>query len=160
MESGEDGVPMIRSCLAAKLRNINGKILGKDGKPMKAYRWVQFDASKQNVDPMIKEPCQAVNEEVKNVNEAADHANTGFYASLLHKQPSKKVVRISELRSDEVVEGAVVAIPLSAIEEVSARFENTLYGYFIGNRLAFPLMENYVKNTWAKFGLKRIMLDD
>ncbi|GJY47407.1 hypothetical protein Tco_0436470, partial [Tanacetum coccineum] len=127
---------------------------------MKAYRWVQFDASKQNVDPMIKEPCQAVNEEVKNVNEAADHDNTGFYASLLHKQPSKKVVRISELRSDEVVEGAVVAIPLSAIEEVSARFENTLYGYFIGNRLAFPLMENYVKNTWAKFGLKRIMLDD
>ncbi|GJW40181.1 hypothetical protein Tco_0066026 [Tanacetum coccineum] len=87
-------------------------------------------------------------------------AGKGSFASLLQKQSSKNVVHISELRNDEVVEGAAVAILLSAVEEVSARFENTLYGYFIGNRLAFPLVENYVKNTWAKFGLKRIMLDD
>ncbi|GJY83660.1 retrovirus-related pol polyprotein from transposon 17.6 [Tanacetum coccineum] len=57
------------------------------------------------------------------------------------------------------IEGAAVAIPLSAVEEVSACFSNTLYGYFIGKRLAFPLVENYVKNSWVKFGLKRVMLD-
>ncbi|GKE86993.1 hypothetical protein Tco_1564468 [Tanacetum coccineum] len=38
-----------------------------------------------------------------------------------------------------------VAIPLVAIKEVSNRFDNTLYGYFIGMRLAFPIFENYVK---------------
>ncbi|GJY48093.1 RNA-directed DNA polymerase, eukaryota, reverse transcriptase zinc-binding domain protein [Tanacetum coccineum] len=38
-----------------------------------------------------------------------------------------------------------VAIPLVAIKEVSNRFDNTLYGYFIGKRLAFPIVENYVK---------------
>ncbi|GJR94661.1 zinc knuckle CX2CX4HX4C containing protein, partial [Tanacetum coccineum] len=70
-------------------------------------------------------------------------AGKGSFASLLQKQSSKNVVHISELRNDEVVEGAAVAIPLSAVEEVSARFDT-----------------NYVKNTWAKFGLKRIMLDD
>ncbi|GJY25818.1 RNA-directed DNA polymerase, eukaryota, reverse transcriptase zinc-binding domain protein [Tanacetum coccineum] len=42
----------------------------------------------------------------------------------------------------------------------SSRFDNTLYGYFIGPKLAFPLVENYVKNTWAKFGLKRIQLQE
>lgn len=51
-----------------------------------------------------------------------------------------------------------MAIPWQAVEEVSTRFENTLYGYFIGKRLAFPNVENYVRNTWAKFGLERVML--
>nr|GEV07572.1 hypothetical protein [Tanacetum cinerariifolium] len=133
MESGEDGVSMIRSCLVAKLQNIDGNILGKDGKPMQAYH--------------------------RNVDDAAG-MNYGSYASLLQKHPNKKLVRVSELRSDEIVEGAAVAIPLSTVEEVSPRFENTLYGYFIGNRLAFPLVENYVKNTWARFGHQQIMLDD
>nr|GFA22526.1 hypothetical protein [Tanacetum cinerariifolium] len=137
MESGEDGVSMIRSCLTAKLRNIDGKILGKDGKPMQVYRRVQFDGSKQHVEPLCNDASHAVSDAIKN-----------------------KLVCISELRSDKIMEGAALAIPLSAVEEVSARFENTLYGYFISNRLAFPLVENYVKNTWARFGLKRIMLDD
>ncbi|GKC38344.1 hypothetical protein Tco_1050728 [Tanacetum coccineum] len=51
-------------------------------------------------------------------------------------------------------------IPIEAVEEVSARFANTLFGYFIGKRLVFPLVENYVKNTWAKFGLERVMLQN
>nr|GEW98612.1 retrotransposon protein, putative, Ty1-copia subclass [Tanacetum cinerariifolium] len=48
--------------------------------------------------------------------------------------------------------GAAVAIPLEAVKEVSARFDNTFYGYFVGKKLSFPLVENYVKNTWMKFG--------
>ncbi|GKD05120.1 zinc knuckle CX2CX4HX4C containing protein [Tanacetum coccineum] len=60
--------------------------------------------------------------------------------------------------TDAVGTGANVAIPLAGVEEVSQRFENTLYGYFIGKRLVFPLVETYVKNAWAKFGLERTML--
>ncbi|GJV97270.1 zinc knuckle CX2CX4HX4C containing protein [Tanacetum coccineum] len=52
----------------------------------------------------------------------------------------------AKLRNEEHVEGAAVTIPLSAIEEVSSRFANTLYGYFVGKRLAFRLVENYVQN--------------
>lgn len=44
------------------------------------------------------------------------------------------------------------------MDDISARFANTLYGYFIGKRFVFPIMENYVKNTWAKYGLVRVML--
>ncbi|GJR11185.1 ribonuclease H-like domain-containing protein [Tanacetum coccineum] len=50
-----------------------------------------------------------------------------------------------------------VAIPLEAVKEVSSYFNNTLYGYFVGKRLAFPLVENYVKNTWIKYGLEHFM---
>ena len=82
------------------------------------------------------------------------------YASMFKTKNAFKSVNICELRNEERVEGAHVAIPMKEIEDVSARFANTLYGYFIGKRLAFPIVENYVKNTWAKFGLERVMLNN
>ncbi|GJS46822.1 zinc knuckle CX2CX4HX4C containing protein [Tanacetum coccineum] len=80
------------------------------------------------------------------------------FASVLHKKQVKNVVKITELRNEEVVEGAAIALPLDAVDKVSSRLSNTLYGYFIRKRLAFPLVETYVKNTWAKYGLKRVQL--
>nr|GFD01778.1 zinc knuckle CX2CX4HX4C [Tanacetum cinerariifolium] len=62
---------------------------------------------------------------------------------------NKKVVKIQELRNENVVEGDTIEIPFEAVEEVKSRFSNTLYGFFIGKRLTFPLVENYVKNTWG-----------
>nr|GEU60577.1 hypothetical protein [Tanacetum cinerariifolium] len=101
------------------------------------------------------------------------------FASVVYEQSSKKVVKIKEMRNEisvhgavvtipidaikvvnVSVHGAVVTIPIDAIKVVNARFVNTLYGYFIGDRLAFLLVENYVKNTWAKYGLKRIQLHE
>nr|GEV09953.1 hypothetical protein [Tanacetum cinerariifolium] len=82
------------------------------------------------------------------------------FAFVIQAKTNKKVVKIKELRNEAVVEGAAVAIPFEAVEEVKSRFSNTLYGFFIGKRLAFPLVENYVKNTWAKYGLKRVQLHD
>ncbi|GJW16316.1 zinc knuckle CX2CX4HX4C containing protein [Tanacetum coccineum] len=79
------------------------------------------------------------------------------YASMLQAQP-KTIVKIKELHSEEVVEGATVAILYPAIEEVRCKFGNILYVYFIGKHVAFLLVEKYVKNTWAKFGLERLML--
>nr|GEW50943.1 hypothetical protein [Tanacetum cinerariifolium] len=70
------------------------------------------------------------------------------------------IIKIKEMRNEVSVNGAAVTIPIEAVESVNARFVNTLYGYFIGDRLAFPLVENYVKNTWAKYGLKRIQLHE
>ncbi|GKF34857.1 zinc knuckle CX2CX4HX4C containing protein [Tanacetum coccineum] len=76
---------------------------------------------------------------------------------ILQNKTAKKVVKVSELRNNEKVQGAAVAIPLEVVKEVSACFDNTLYGYFVGKKLAFPLVENYVKITWIKYGLERVM---
>nr|GEV16455.1 hypothetical protein [Tanacetum cinerariifolium] len=70
------------------------------------------------------------------------------------------IIKIKEMRNEVNVNGAAVTIPMEAVESVNARFVNTLYGHFNGDRLAFPLVENYVKNTWAKYGLKRIQLHE
>ncbi|GKD26032.1 zinc knuckle CX2CX4HX4C containing protein [Tanacetum coccineum] len=63
------------------------------------------------------------------------------------------------VKVDKVYDGVDILIPRLVVKNISSRFENTLYGYFIGKRIAFPVVEYFVKNNWAKFGLKRIMMN-
>ncbi|GKB28231.1 zinc knuckle CX2CX4HX4C containing protein [Tanacetum coccineum] len=63
------------------------------------------------------------------------------------------------LVADPVFDGVNISIPRKVVEKVSTRFEHTLYGYFIGKRMAFPIVEYYARNNWAKHGLKRIMMN-
>ncbi|XP_071699632.1 uncharacterized protein [Rutidosis leptorrhynchoides] len=81
---------------------------------------------------------------------------------------------------ESVVEGdddIDVVIPLSSIltdlgcnlgqvyyqnypTEASEIYNNTLYGYFLGKRVAYPVVKNYVTNVWSKYGLDKIMMND
>nr|GEW10125.1 RNA-directed DNA polymerase, eukaryota, reverse transcriptase zinc-binding domain protein [Tanacetum cinerariifolium] len=138
----------LRSSFASKIHNVDGKILGKDGKPMR--RAIRF------VEPArVSDPPPVAHANVQSTSPLPVNGNS--FAAVLQHQNFKKVVKVSKLHNNEKVQGAAVAIPLEAVKEVSARFDNTLYGYFVGKKLAFPLVENYVKNTWMKFGLERVM---
>ncbi|GJS08628.1 hypothetical protein Tco_0365424 [Tanacetum coccineum] len=64
---------------------------------------------------------------------------------------SIKIVKVNTLINEEKVLGAHVALPLATVNEICAKFDNTLYGYFIGSWLAFPIVRNYVCNAWAKY---------
>ncbi|GJS95703.1 hypothetical protein Tco_0802671 [Tanacetum coccineum] len=63
------------------------------------------------------------------------------------------------LVADLVFVGVNIFIPSKVVEKVSTRFEHTLYGYFIGKRMAFPVVEYYARNNWVKHRLKRIMMN-
>nr|GEY22537.1 hypothetical protein [Tanacetum cinerariifolium] len=43
------------------------------------------------------------------------------------------------------------------IRAISERFANTAYGLSLGKKVAHPLVANYVRNTWGKYGLVRFM---
>nr|GEV77432.1 ATPase, F1/V1/A1 complex, alpha/beta subunit, zinc knuckle CX2CX4HX4C [Tanacetum cinerariifolium] len=60
---------------------------------------------------------------------------------------------------DLVFDGVNIFIPRKVVKKVSTRFEHTLYGYFIGKRMAFLVVEYYARNYWAKHGLKGIMMN-
>ncbi|GJR10392.1 ribonuclease H-like domain-containing protein [Tanacetum coccineum] len=49
-----------------------------------------------------------------------------------------------------------VWLPLAPVHEVNDRMKNSLYGYFIGKRLAFPIVEWFVCNNCEKYGLKKV----
>ncbi|GJY28796.1 ATPase, F1/V1/A1 complex, alpha/beta subunit [Tanacetum coccineum] len=59
----------------------------------------------------------------------------------------------------KVVERAKVKIPKASILDVHSKFGFSLYGYFVGKRVAFPVVENYIKNAWKKFGLVRVIMN-
>ncbi|GJT39302.1 zinc knuckle CX2CX4HX4C containing protein [Tanacetum coccineum] len=146
--------------IASKVTNIEGRVLPRRyttyQEPIKDTSSNQAKSSGINSCGTTQTLDVMAAAQVKGSNPKT----TSSFASVLQKGPIKKVVKLTELRNEEVVEGATIALPLDAVEEVTSRFTNTLYGYFIGKRLAFPLVENYVKNTWAKYGLKRVQLHD
>lgn len=48
---------------------------------------------------------------------------------------------------------------MSAVRTVSERFTCTIYGYFLGKRIAFPIVQNYVMNVWRKYGIVKAMMN-
>ncbi|GJV58646.1 hypothetical protein Tco_1464746 [Tanacetum coccineum] len=64
------------------------------------------------------------------------------------------------LFNDEHVENSDFVLPVANVERAKNRFANSLVGFFIGKRMAFQLVQNYVSNTWSKFGFQKVMKDD
>ncbi|GKB28935.1 zinc knuckle CX2CX4HX4C containing protein, partial [Tanacetum coccineum] len=74
-------------------------------------------------------------------------------------EPSKLKANFRSLCSENLCDGAKFSIPRKVVETVSTRFDNTLYGYFIGKRIAFLVVKYYARNNWGKYGLTRIMMN-
>nr|GFA56828.1 hypothetical protein [Tanacetum cinerariifolium] len=56
-------------------------------------------------------------------------------------EPTKLKVNFRSLSLENLCKGAKLSIPRKVVEMVSTHFANTLYGYFIGKRIAFPMVE-------------------
>ncbi|GJT63382.1 zinc knuckle CX2CX4HX4C containing protein [Tanacetum coccineum] len=155
--------------LASKIRNIDGKILGRDGKPMVARRCVRFaDATKESIcgdercgvnsSSLVKTLSHDVvhpssfDQQVCTVNMDEDRPDLGCNCTMVNETSSQSNEDALQDRS------SVVSLPKEAIGEINARFVNTLYGFHVRKRLAFPMVDNYVKHAWMKFGLKRVMM--
>ena len=48
---------------------------------------------------------------------------------------------------------------MDSVNNVNERFRNTVSGFFLDKRVACPVTENYVNNTWNKFGLVKSMMN-
>nr|GFA86544.1 hypothetical protein [Tanacetum cinerariifolium] len=53
--------------------------------------------------------------------------------------------------------GIDVVILVDSICTVSKRFANIAYVFFLGKKVAYPVVANYVRNTWGKYGLVFLM---
>nr|GEY03720.1 zinc knuckle CX2CX4HX4C [Tanacetum cinerariifolium] len=179
--------------LAAKVKNIKGKLIGKDDKPLKSC--LKTRSSKTNQVKPIGDLCKyglntmlkgTSNTNAKKDIHAAPITETVRTKDIATNKPSPndlglvldgtnksgvadesnasrrtqvtpKKVQVSVLTNDVKVLGANIAIPISVVDEICDKFANTLYGYFVGERLAFPIVEAYVKNAWAKYGFERVI---
>ncbi|GJR37693.1 zinc knuckle CX2CX4HX4C containing protein [Tanacetum coccineum] len=175
------------SGLAKKVKNINGKILDATGGCIAVMDVVHTDdnatkrvislfVTKDNAHATVgnanagEESIPTVNVGIENGGGASPNAacngqnedtcgpDNNPFVSMLKDINPLHTVHLTEIKNDVEIVGADVAIPQADVDMISARFFNTLYGYVIGKRLAFPVVENYVKHASAKYGLKRVML--
>ncbi|GKE39619.1 hypothetical protein Tco_1463024 [Tanacetum coccineum] len=77
------------------------------------------------------------------------------YANITRK-PSRKKVNVRTLFTPGG-NGIDVVVPVDSIRDISERFANTAYGFFLGKKVAYLVVANYVRNTWGKYGLVRSM---
>ncbi|GJR83268.1 hypothetical protein Tco_0154053 [Tanacetum coccineum] len=77
------------------------------------------------------------------------------YANVTGK-PSRKKLNIRTLFTPRG-NGIDVVFPVDSIRAISKRFANTAYGFFLGKKVAYPVVANNVRNTWGKYRLVRSM---
>ncbi|GKF48115.1 hypothetical protein Tco_0141366, partial [Tanacetum coccineum] len=71
-----------------------------------------------------------------------------------------KLIRFQQLVNKSRVENSDCVLTKRVAAVVKSKYDNTLVGYFLGKNIAFPLVRNYVNNTWGKFGLQNLMKTD
>ncbi|GKD86156.1 hypothetical protein Tco_1357310, partial [Tanacetum coccineum] len=79
------------------------------------------------------------------------------YANVTGK-PSRKSVNFCTLFTPKG-NGVDVAVVVESIRAISERFANTAYGFFLGKRVAYPVVANYVRNTWSQYSMVKSMLN-
>ncbi|GKB63381.1 hypothetical protein Tco_0919567, partial [Tanacetum coccineum] len=75
----------------------------------------------------VTDPCMTTLGTISGVNSSNKHANFCVFETSI---PT----------SDK----AAVQILMLSVSEANARFKNSLYGYFLGKRVAFPIVEHYL----------------
>nr|GFC69028.1 hypothetical protein [Tanacetum cinerariifolium] len=88
-------------------------------------------------------------------NTAGNAPGKSSYDNVTSK-PSGKKVNVRTLFTPGGNEIDVV-VSVDSIRAISERFANTAYGFFLGKKMAYPVVANYVRNTWGKYGLVRLI---
>ncbi|GJR76049.1 zinc knuckle CX2CX4HX4C containing protein [Tanacetum coccineum] len=99
-------------------------------------------------DPIV----QSMNINTKSTSYAGAAGASAKYQPTVNSNSCPLVV-------DHVFDGINISIPRKVVKKVNTRFKHTLYGYFIGKRMVFLVVEYYARNNWKKHGLKRIMMN-
>ncbi|GJV86054.1 putative reverse transcriptase domain-containing protein, partial [Tanacetum coccineum] len=80
------------------------------------------------------------------VTSAGNAPGKSSYANITGK-PSGKKVNVRTFFTPGGI-GIDVVVPVDSIRAISERFVNKSYGFFLGKKVAYPVVVNYVRNTW------------
>ncbi|GJT39937.1 zinc knuckle CX2CX4HX4C containing protein [Tanacetum coccineum] len=109
----------------------------------------------KNLDDNITNKVSPSDPIVQSVDINTKSTSYAGVAGAVTKEQLKVTSNFRPLVADHVFNGVNISIPLKVIQKVSTRLEHTLYGYFIGKRLAFLVVEYYARNNWA--GLEAVL---
>ncbi|KAJ0506109.1 putative transcription factor interactor and regulator CCHC(Zn) family [Helianthus annuus] len=94
---------------------------------------------------------------VGNPNQAQSEEESARKTNDVANQVPK--VNFRKLISDASLEGVDVVLPIDSVRQVNNRLANTLYGYILGDRIAYPVVDYFVRTNWKKHGLQKTMMN-
>jgi hypothetical protein len=156
----KDGqISSMLSSLAKKVKSTSGKLLGEDGKPLKPYRCVNDKVGSLANDAACVMGNIMIDGEVGSLTStSARSENNHDVVCNTSNETDIPICVGSKVMEDAALSLADVVLPQAEVELISARLENSLYGYFVGQRPAFPVVQNFVRNVWKKYGLMHVMI--
>ncbi|CAH1420508.1 unnamed protein product [Lactuca virosa] len=91
-----------------------------------------------------------------------DAANPGNQNSATEKIDMifSKPISLNFINNIEILEDDHILIPKEIMEKSRAPFERTLYGYFVGKRLAFSLVKDRLEDLWKEHGICDIFINN
>jgi hypothetical protein len=98
------------------------------------------------------------NPKVPPVNGTNGQMNASFLDKVVGKAKEHRV-NFRSLPCNSSLSGVDVVLSKDSVRAVEKRLEFTLYGYFLGDRVAFPVVDYFVKNHWQNFGIKKMMMN-
>nr|GFB17432.1 hypothetical protein [Tanacetum cinerariifolium] len=84
--------------------------------------------------------------EIKDLQQSFANVVNGLNATR-----SSRKINFRTMVNPDKVDNSDFVLPMDTINAAKHKFENTLVGFFVGKKVAFPLVKNYVTNTWNKF---------
>ncbi|GKB46970.1 RNA-directed DNA polymerase, eukaryota, reverse transcriptase zinc-binding domain protein [Tanacetum coccineum] len=148
-------IKFIKSMLEELNAYVGGKLVlvGDDGIPLKP---LNVDGQATVMDPF---PCLSNTFGTPNTSTKVAIAGTSDTQS--NNGEDGLVNKVAHFRTliAPADNGADVFVSLESVLQVKEHFENRVYGFFRGKRVAYTLVENYVKNTWSRFGLVPTMIN-
>ncbi|GJS33012.1 retrovirus-related pol polyprotein from transposon TNT 1-94 [Tanacetum coccineum] len=153
-----DSATNLKSCLkqpAAAKNGLAAKVRNIDGKLRMDTRCVNF------TQPLSDKDDDKVHNGVKDntltsLDVWEDHGDEEFPS----QGQSLNKAKFRQFFNDETVVDSDCVLPLANLQAIKHKFENTLMSYFVGKSFAFPLVKNYVTNTWSKFSFQKVIRDE
>nr|GEX72094.1 hypothetical protein [Tanacetum cinerariifolium] len=82
------------------------------------------------------------------------------FADAIAAEKKTQQINFRSLINKNQVKNSDCVLPVANVLAAQSNFANSLVGFFVGKNLAFQLVQNYVTNTWSKFGFQKVMRDD
>ncbi|XP_022015018.1 uncharacterized protein LOC110914536 [Helianthus annuus] len=181
-DNKSDGVfsPVDRGKPSVSFDNFANRVIDVEGNTWKPRRGTvqmpQTEPRKPNIleelfSSSVQAPVEIVRPETTVSENLEDSANIqgnrsdggnnskpmSYVDSVLAAKPVK--VNFRSLASPVTYEGCDVVLPRDSVRAVQEKLANTLYGYFLGDRVAYPVVDYFVKNQWKRFGLQKSMMN-
>ncbi|GKE16433.1 retrovirus-related pol polyprotein from transposon TNT 1-94 [Tanacetum coccineum] len=105
----------------------------------------------------------SVNEgEKPNIVSCSEHKNSPrvSFAYVVNTDKPATKSKFRTLLNSEKVANANIVLPMATLTSAQKRYANSLVGYFLGKNVVFPLVQNYVTNTWGKFGFQKLIKNE